>query len=267
MPFGMRMGMGLGSGGEAVGGFSPSKIAGLAVWIDAYTVPESIDSANGVKTIRCKKTNNQLVAPDIVAETSTLRPVYDAANKEIVFTKTNNQKLSKNGFFTTEPFKSATKGMGQAWTFVWVGSTGPIFTLGSYAGANGNFRGGGGAEQGGLLGINSITSKSIYAIIKPACTNVTWILDTFNTTSPYEYSLCSPIPIVYINGDKQVNGSTNIQATTNGDVFGSGNLSIGSWITLYYNMRMNEFLLYDNAISEADLLLLIAHLKAKWGIA
>lgn len=255
----------VGVGGERV----PAKIVGLAAWVDAYTSPESIDSANGVKTIRCKKTNNQLVAPDIVAETSTLRPVYDAANKEIVFTAANSQKLSKNGFFTAEPFKSATKGMGQAYSIIFVGSTYPSFSIGAYAcGYWGNFlRAGVSASYGGAMYISDIATKSIVSLIKPAATNPLKLFDTFSTISPYPLNGNVPIPILYKNSNKLANSGTVYDAINNGNALSSGIFELGSYLYIYMNMRINEFLVYDNAISEADLLLLIAHLKAKWGIA
>lgn len=264
----LELKLGLGSGRGGVSEWTPDSIAGLAAWIDAHTAPESIDASNGIKTIRCKKTNNQLVAPDIVAETSTLRPVYDAANKKIVFTAANSQMLSAASFFTDEPFKSATKGMGQAWTFIWVGSTKPVFTLHSAAGANYNLYASGKATNGGVFGIYNISAKTIYAIIKPAASNPLWMFDTINTTAPFELSGNSPVPTVYLNDVKQSNGtSASFQPTSDGAILASGGLSIGNWGTIYYNTTMNEMLMYDRAIAESDLLLLIAHLKTKWKIA
>lgn len=265
----MRNGNGNGLGSRGGGGFSPSKIAGLAAWIDAYTAPESIDGYGGVKTIRCKKTNNQLVAPDIVAEISALRPVYDAANKEIVFTAANSQKLSKNGFFTAEPFKSAKKGMGQAYSIIFVGSTYPAFDIGvSTCGYCGNYlRAGGSYENGGGMFFPNISTKSIVSLIKPAATNSLRLFDTFSTVPPYPLNDNVPIPILYINSNKQANSGQVLAATNNGSVLSGGILQLGIHGTSYMNVRINEFLVYNRSISEADLLLLIAHLKAKWGIA
>lgn len=249
--------------------FTADAIAGLAAWIDAYTAPESIDANNGIKTIRCKKTNNQLVAPDIVSELSTLRPVYDAANKEIVFTAANSQKLSADSFFTAEPFKSTTKGMGQAYSIIFVGSTYPAFSIGtSQCGYWGNYlRGGGSYEYGGGMFLPAIAKKSIVSLIKPAATNPLRLFDTFSTGSPYPLNGNVPIPILYINSNKQANSGQVFAATKNGTALGGGILKLGIYNDAYTNTRINEFLVYDCAISEADLLLLIAHLKAKWGIA
>lgn len=248
---------------ESVVLWTPNAINGLKAWLDAYTAPESVDESSRVISMRCRKTNNQLTAQ----ATETTRPTYDAANKRIIFTAANKQKLSAASFFTDEPFKSATKGMGQAWTFIWVGSTMPTFSLHSAAGANGNFRAGGNVTDGGLFGINYISGKTIYAIIKPAASNLLRIVDTFSVTAPYALSGNSPVPTVYLNDVKQSNGSSSTQATSNGTSLASGGLSIGNWATLYYNTTMNEMLMYAGAIAESDLLLIISYLMAKWGIA
>lgn len=265
--WGLRMGLGLGSRGG--GAWTPDAIIGLAAWIDAYTAPENIDAENGIKTIRCKKTNNQLVAPDIVAETSTLRPVYNAANKEIVFTAANSQKLSAASFFTAEPFKSATKAMGQAFSIIFVGSIYPSFNIGAmYCGYWNNFlRAGGSASYGGAMFLPTIATKSIVSLIKPAATNPLRLFDTFSTVSPYPLNGNVPIPILYINSNKLANSLTVYAATDNGYLLSNGMLELGIYGVAYTNMQINEFLVYDRAISEADLLLLIAHLKTKWGIA
>lgn len=263
----------VGSGGKSelssaitVAMWTVDSVAGLAVRLDAYTQPENIDANSRVISMRCRKTNNQLTAQ----ATETTRPLWNSTLKRIEFVAVNQQKLYKGGFFTAEPFMSATKGMGQAFTLIWVGSQSPVFSLGTDlgAGSTGAFIRSGGSASSGAFGVHPIiTQRLVYSIIKPASVNPKRVFDTITTTAPYTLTDNDPDPIIYLNNVKQsvgVSGGTS--PTADGNVMNNGLFAVGGWAGLYYNTIMNEMLVYDRAISESDLQLIIGFLMRKWGL-
>lgn len=257
------MGTGMGAGGGKAG-FDPSKIAGLAAWFDASDLSTLTLDGTNVNGWKCKKTQKTLLP----VATDTTRPTYDPVNKTVDFLGAAQQRvLLTPNFFTVEPFKSATKGFGQAWSMVVVASSLPNISIGSLVTGtvNNNFRASGSSFYGGAL--QPIFNTQPLGFIKSASANSKCLLDTIKDSTPFNYSECSPDNVIAYNGlVREPTYVSGTNPTNSGDVLSLGTLNIGNWGSIYWTGNLKEFILYDRAITEEELLRVITLLKSKWGI-